>query len=793
MAKSVYELAIALKGSADSSLGASIAGAKGQLKELDDQVKEIQEGRAKIGVTQSTFAQLNSQAQQYGETLGKLKLRQQDVSAYEKQRSATLDAANAYRKAQAEVQYLEKAHAQTGLPVFADALKKARTEATRTQKTYEKENKTLGDMKKRLSENGVNTRKLGEEKKRLASDIDKAAAAQARYAKSAQSLVQVRARVTELRGLFGKFTKEFMVSTGIVAGAITTAAGAGYGVASSVAAAGDEAVKTAKKLRMSTESFQEMQYAAGLSGVKDFNGALKTMAQNTSKAIGGQGKAVKAYKELGISAKQMMQMGPEKGLMVLADKMKNIQDPAKKARIALGLFGEQGLEMADFLGLGAKEVQALRDEAKRTGIVIPDAVGKSAEGFNDARDMMTASLRGLRNIVGAELIPVFTEMFKEMGTFFQENQTTVREFAKNLGQGFKKAVPAVRELLKGLHDLVGTFWNVGRAVTSFVGGGRNLAYIMGLLAYAKPIFTLGKIAGSVFKLSKELFGAKTAILAVGKAFMAHPMLLVVGALAAGAVWVVKNWDKVSAFFKDLWGKIERGAEAASAWVKDKWSAAADWFGELPGRISGFFSDLWGGVKTKASEAWESVKSTWNGAIDWFADLPGAIMKGLAGIVDSITTPFKKAFDAIENWWNRLKGWFSEPVRAEVEYKEVLTGAKTLHERRELGMKARGGSVSTHGLYQLAERGEEVVVPGNMADRGLGMLRLAQAEQMLGVGSGGNRGSGGGGAPITFSPTFHITGTNAQEIAQSVMATIKQQFPRMMREYEAQGLRLNYGV
>ena len=599
MAKNVYELAIALKGSADRSLGASLANAKGQLKELDDQVRQIQEGRKRVGITQSVFADLNSQAQQYGESLGKLKIQQQDVSTYEKQRAATLDAAKAYRTAQTEVSQLEIAHAQTGLPMFADALKKARTEATKAQKVYEKENKTLATSKKRLTDNGVNTKKLGEEKKRLVTEIDKATAAQEKYARSAEQLVKVRARVQDLRGLFGKFTKEFMASTGLIAGAVTAAAGAGYKIAGSVAEAGDSAAKTAAKLRMTSESLQEMQHAAKMSGVKDFDSAVKKMAQNTAQAVKGQGAAVKAYKELGISAKQMMQMGPEKGLMVLADKMKGIKDPAKKARIALGLFGDQGLEMTEFLKLGSKEIQVLRTQAKELGIVIPDAVTKSAAEFNDARDLMGASMKGLRNILGAELMPVFTDMFTEMTTFFQENQETVREFAKDLGQAFKKSIPAVRDFLKGLRELLGTFWNLGKAVTSFVGGGKNLAYILGALAYAKPAITLGKMVKGVYGLSKELFGAKSAVLALGKAFMANPMLLVVAGLAAGAVWVVKNWDKVSAFFKDLWGSIKSGAADAVDWVKAKWDGAAEWFATLPARISGYFS---GGTPYRSSTA-----------------------------------------------------------------------------------------------------------------------------------------------------------------------------------------------
>lgn len=187
-----------------------------------------------------------------------------------------------------------------------------------------------------------------------------------------------------------------------------------------------------RALYIGAESLQEFQYVAKLSGVKNFNGALEVMNLNIARAVSGEGQAVKGIKELGISAKQLHKMGAEKSLMVLADRLTGIQDPAKKARIAFALWGQQGQQMLEMLSGGSEGMKKLREEARRSGNVITDAMGKQAEEFNDKKDLMMESLKGVRNIIGAELIPVFIELFTQGGKTIQDIQPAIRDFAKEL-------------------------------------------------------------------------------------------------------------------------------------------------------------------------------------------------------------------------------------------------------------------------------------------------------------------------------------------------------------------------
>lgn len=750
MSDNLHKLAIQIQGDIDNRFGDAIKDMSGHLKQLEEGVKNISESKAKPDSISKEFIRMNSEAGQTAQELEKLNRQMRQVDGYAAQRAATTEAAKKYRDAQAELRRLKEAQAQSGTKEFAADIKKAQKAANDAEKTYNKERKTLTGMGAKLKEAGIGAKNLGAEQKRLAGEIVGATKRSEELNRSIQKITRAKYHFNALRGQVKQLGSDFLWvgKTYLKMGALLGAGGAAlYKISDSVASAGDIAAKSAAKLNMTAEAFQEMQYAAKLSGVKDFEAMTRRFNASVAKAANGTGEAAKELKAMNINAKQLYKMGPEKAMMVLSDELNKIKDPAQRARAELALFGEGGAEMGAFLRIGSKGIRELRDEAKQTGLVISSETAKQAEAFNDARDKMSGAISGLKNILGAELLPVFTQTFHELSDFFVNNQGVIREFAGNLGKGFRDALPKIKEFMSGAGKMVGVLWEAAKVVTNLVGGVDNLAKIVVALPLAKPLFTIGKMIYSLGGLIGSLSGVAGAIGLIGKALILNPIGLTIMAIAGAAYVVYKNWEPIKGFFVDIWNTL---SERASA-----------------------FKEVVLGI-------------------------PAAIGEIFADVKDYIIAPFEGAFTWVSNKWASLKGMFSKGPRVDVDYGEV-------HGRAS---RARGGMSSVPIVTSFAERGPEVAVPVGLADRSFGISNLNLASRAMGFGNvvpGTRTDEHMPQMPnlraqtkqvslkIDYAPTVQLTvnGGNANEIRQVVIDALREFGAKMLPEWQEQLARVAY--
>jgi hypothetical protein len=142
-----------------------------------------------------------------------------------------------------------------------------------------------------------------------------------------------------------------------------------------------------------------------------------------------------------------------------------------------------------------------------------------------------------------------------------------------------------------------------------------------------------------------------------------PIYAVIGGIAlltAGAIALVKNWDKVSGFFVGLWEKITGVFSAAWDWIKNLIFGTSDWILAavavfmpivgIPaliikhwGAIKGFFSNLWYNVTS-------GVKSAWNAIPGFFSNIWSSVTAGTTAAWNAITGFFS-------NMWEGIKGTF----------------------------------------------------------------------------------------------------------------------------------------
>jgi hypothetical protein len=836
MAETLHSLAIQIQGKIDANFGDSINAVQGHIKKLGDGVKALADSKMKTDPITGAFVKLSAEAAKTAREIEELNRKTKLIDGFKAQREATENAARKYDEAREALEALENQQEDTNTPEYTNKLKRARKEVVEAEKAYNKEKKTLDALGGKLEDAGVNTEDLSEEQRKLAEEMEDAKKRSEELERSLQRLTEVKYGVQKLGGQFKQLGSDlaWVGKTWAAMGGVAFGAGVGlYALTSSVADAGDVIDETAAKLHMSSDAFQQLDYAAKMSGVKDFEGMMVKMNASIAK-FAKDDKGAAKLAEYGLNAEQLAKLKPEDALLLIADSLNKIQDPAARARAELDLFGKSGAEMGVFLSEGSDGIKALSDDAKRLGIVIPEEVTKQAAAFNDARDNMKSSFEGLKNIVGSELMPSFTDLFKEITQFFVDNQPAVREFAQKLGDGFKEALPAIKELASGAKDFIGKVIEIGKKIVDLVGGFENLGIIIAAMPLLKPLMTLIGIGRTLFSLGESLGVIPALTSGFSKALgllVAHPAIAAIALIAGGAYLVYKNWDWLKEKFGPLLeplGVVILNLKGKALEIIDtmktgfntlvqKFTDAKENFGNLknsivekatalkteflsvialiPDKIKESLSGLksiiiapFVGAKNLIFEKVEEIKK-------FFTDIPDAIMNAFAGLKDIIMAPFKEAFafiteklDSVVGAFNSVKNFlgFGEDETPPIPPGELGAGFNTI---KDLPGRARGGLFTHPTVSTFAERGPEVAVPIGMADRGLGLANLDIAARALGV--GGMRGSGA--VTIESSPVIQVSvnGGDPEEIRNVMLEVLRDYGARMLPEWAAQIERTSY--
>ena len=256
-------------------------------------------------------------------------------------------------------------------------------------------------------------------------------------------------------------------------------------------------------------------------------------------------------------------------------------------------------------------------------------------------------------------------------------------------------------------------------------------------------------------------------------FFTSPMGLIVLAVAALitiAILVIKNWDKVKAFFIAFGNKVKEVMTTAVDFILQKWNAFKEkfassnsFFGRVMQAIAtiietyigiyiDFFKMLWENIKLIFSiikslihgdfeEAYQSVVAIWNNIVaffknliskvvaaikqvfspivNWFQNKVNEIKNKFASIPQHIKQKFTEAVNNIKNVFEPIVSWFEAKVA-----KIKLSGVKNFvfGGKSENGY-AEGGLVTQHQVAEIAEGNQpELIVPLTKKDRAKQLLQ-----------------------------------------------------------------------
>lgn len=184
-----------------------------------------------------------------------------------------------------------------------------------------------------------------------------------------------------------------------------------YNMADETATARVRLMDMAQSMGMTVEQLSALEYAARESrvGVAVFDQGMQKLNRNMAIANGGG--STGPFDRLGVQIFDLNNNLKPTGKLLpeIADKFKTMKDGAEKSALAAEIFGEQaGPKMLVLLNQGSAGLANYEKKARAVGQVLSNEDTAAALRFKNQISDLNEELEKNKNLIGGELIPVFT-------------------------------------------------------------------------------------------------------------------------------------------------------------------------------------------------------------------------------------------------------------------------------------------------------------------------------------------------------------------------------------------------
>lgn len=179
----------------------------------------------------------------------------------------------------------------------------------------------------------------------------------------------------------------------------------------SFAQTGSELHDLSLKTGVSVEALAGLKYAAEQNGASlgTVEMAIKRTAMVMADAADETGEAVKTFKKLGLSLKDLQGLNPEQQFLKIAGAIAEVPNPMNRAALAVQMFGRSGTDMLPMLSMGAAGLKKLTEEGLKSN-QWTTAGANLADELGDAFGALKESTSGLFNIISSSLAPVLRDI-----------------------------------------------------------------------------------------------------------------------------------------------------------------------------------------------------------------------------------------------------------------------------------------------------------------------------------------------------------------------------------------------
>lgn len=274
------------------------------------------------------------------------------------------------------------------------------------------------------------------------------------------------AKFTEGAKKAGKAISDFgdaTVKAGKIAGGALAAATAAV-TALTVRQSGiiDSTIKVSRSLGIVNESYQALATVADEAGVEQEQlGNLITKSQKSiADAAKGTGDAAKAFKTLGLNAKELINLSPDEQFAKIEKALAGIENPTLRTATALQIFGKSGRDAIKISEDFAAKLEEAREFNDRFNISVSAIDARKVEEANDAFGRLGKAVGGLGNTIAIETAPLVTAFSQSLLDAGIDGQTMSNAIKGGI-EAVGVVIDTVREAALGLQAV---FLKISEAV-----------------------------------------------------------------------------------------------------------------------------------------------------------------------------------------------------------------------------------------------------------------------------------------------------------------------------------------
>ena len=430
-----------------------------------------------------------------------------------------------------------------------------------------------------------------------------------------------------------------------VAGAVAGVSGALIKTAGDTAAYGDQIDKASQKLGVSSTFYQEWQAVLQHSGtdMDKMSATFKKLATASQDASADQ---QAAFEKLGLSMDDVSKMSPEELFTHVISGLQGMEEGTERTSIATTLLGKGAMEMGALLNTSSEDTQAMIDKVHDLGGVMgEDAVKASARYQDSLQDMQTA-FDGIKNGVGAKLLPVLADFMDRVADFITNTDLTpltdmvgkavegLGNFISNLdieaiGNTFQTVVTTIGEVL-------GTAWDAMSIVFEALQGAFQ--------TITDSLNATGTDWSDVWNGISEVI--TTVATVIGE---------IIGIIASVIAGLITEAQTEGTLFNAVWESIQIAIQAAGDIIK----GVIDFISAL---LSGDWKGAWdaaeGVVETMTNAIDNVVTTIFNGIADFLLSvwdtIKNTVSNAVTAVKDKISNVFSAARDTVHNIFEDIK-------------------------------------------------------------------------------------------------------------------------------------------
>lgn len=387
-------------------------------------------------------------------------------------------------------------------------------------------------------------------------------------------------------------------------------------------------------------------------GARDSDVAADALKEFSIRAIDGSELTAASFEGLGLNADRMAARiaagGPaaRAGLGEVLRRLRDVENPARRAQLAVGLFGTQAEDLGD----------ALYAMDTRTAV---DGLGKVAGAASRVVDTTGGGAQATIEGYKRKLIDLGRSAIESTGP------------TAALAAGLAAFGPAVLSVAGPIAQLIAA--RTLQATAAGAAAGAETA--------ASGAVVRGWVMSSVAAMQGAARMAASWLIAIG------PIALVVAAIAGIAFLVWRNWDKVKHYTGAAWdwvvdkvkavprllvgffmnftlpGLLIKHWDSIKSGAHRGWQAVTGFIRGIPGQVVGFFL-RWTLVGVIISH-WQQIKTgvvqKGSDLLNWVKDLPGRIVDKLGNLGTLLKD---KGVDLVTGLWNGIQsmgGWLRDKL------------------------------------------------------------------------------------------------------------------------------------